>query len=110
MRRTEWRRLSAPSGFWKTIWSERTCSVAPLLDFAGERLAVHLQPRALVGSGEAEEDASKRRLAASGLADEPEHLAGADDQRDVYKRLDVLPFLLERLGAVALPRAADYRS
>jgi hypothetical protein len=73
---------------------------APLLDLAREPVAVHLENRAFVGSGKAEKDAREGRLAASRLADEPEHLARADDERDVHESLHVLAFLLEGLGAV----------
>ena len=50
IRRTEKRRFSAASGFWKTIWIARTCSVEREPMRGRERLRVELEARAGIGA------------------------------------------------------------
>ena len=72
----------------------------PLLHAAGERFAVELERRALVGRREAEQDPRQGGLAAARLADQAEHFAGAHGERNVDKCVDVLALLFERLRPV----------
>ena len=97
MRRTEWRRLSAESGFWKTIWSARSSLARSLLVARGEGVAVE-QRRARRRRDDPEQRPRERRLAAARLADEPERLAGPDRRADADERVDVVAVLLEHLA------------
>ena len=78
-----------------------------LADAAGERGAVELDHRALVGLGEPEQQARERGLAAARLAHEPERLAGAEREREVLDRAHLVAVLVERLADVA--RVQDRR-
>ena len=82
-RRTLWRRLSAESGFWKTIWSAFTCSRVRLRASPATATPRELDLRPRIGRGQAEQDAGEGGLAAARLADEAERLAGADVEVDV---------------------------
>ena len=73
----ERRRLSAESGFWKTICSARTCSSLRLA-MVGAAACRRARHRSLVSAGQAEQRARQRGLAAPGLADQPERLAGPE--------------------------------
>ena len=68
-------RLSAESGFWKTIWIERLSAVGRSADCGGERVVVELDGAAGVGALDAEDRLGQRRLARPGLADEAQRLA-----------------------------------
>ena len=72
--------------------------VRPARGSLGERLAVERDLRALVGSSQAEQRPRERGLAASGLADQPERLAGAELHGDVDEPVDRLSFHVEGLG------------
>ena len=100
MRRTEWRRLSAESGFWKTI-----CSAATSDATSGRRASAGMLRPSISTVPErrlddSEQRAREGRLAASRLADEPERLARPEHRRDAGERLDVAAVLVERLREV----------
>ncbi len=71
-----------------------------LRDERGERGSVELHARSRVGGRQAEQDPSERRLAAAGLADQAERLAGTHLDGDVAQRRDRMALLMERLRDV----------
>ncbi len=74
MRRTEWRRLRAESGFWKTICSD--AKIVPRALLVPRRELSALERRdACRRRHDAEQRPGQRGLAAARLADEPERLA-----------------------------------
>jgi hypothetical protein len=94
--RTEWRRLSAESGFWKTI-----CSA--FWSAACRRLACGASSRPSSWRDDPHQHPRQRRLAAAGLADEPDGLAGADIEVDAEQPAHRLTGHVEGLGRRAHP-------
>ena len=97
MRRAVQPRLSAESGFWKTIWIERLSVVGRLADFAGELVVVELDAAAGVGALDAQDRLGQGRLARARLADEPERLPVEQLEVDADQRRHIVPALVERL-------------
>ena len=97
IRRTEWRRLSAESGFWKTIWSARSSALRALLIARRERLARRARRLPSVGGTIPSSVRASVVFPLPGLADEPERLAGPDRGADVRERVDLVSALLEDL-------------
>ena len=75
IRRAVQPRLSAESGFWKTIWIERLSAVGRPAERGGERVLVELERAAGIGALDAEDRLGQGRLARARLADEAERLA-----------------------------------
>ena len=109
MRRTERRRLSAESGFWKTIWTSLHLVAVALAERARERRARRARrpsPRRARSR-----PSSSRASVVLPLPDSPTSPSVSPApswKRDVVDRADVVPVLVERL-AHAL-RAQDRRA
>ena len=105
-----WRRLSAESGFWKTIWSVFWSADERLGAIAGHGVAVELHLAALVGRGQAHDHAGQGRLAAAGLADQPHRLPGGDVEVHAVEAADDLTAHVEGLAGSSAPgRSAPRR-
>ena len=70
-------RLSAESGFWKTIWRARLSSVGRLARLGRQGVLIELDGASRVRALDAEDRPGQGRLARARLADEPEGLAVA---------------------------------
>ncbi len=96
IRRTECLRLSAESGFWKTIWSARS-SFRERFWYRSGSSVPSSDRRAGGRRNDSEQRPRKCRLPAAGLPDETERLAGPDRGGDVRERVDVVTTLREDL-------------
>ena len=94
--------MSAESGFWNTIWSARRSFCERFWNRGASSTPVELD-----GAGgrpdDPEQRPRQRGLAAAGLADEAERLAGPDRGADADERVDVGALLLEDLPQVFEP-------